>query len=245
MAPSYHESRAASFHPAAVADEDRRMDYSNDPSARRAEWFRYYTEKRITHQWFQVHLLKDLAGVHRVLEVGPHLGLVSAMLHNAGFSVTTLDRLPPQYAQSHIRHLQVELADVEPETLSGFDCIICCETPEHLHWEDVDGVLVKFRNSGAPWLVVSVPYQGFQADLRTYVNRHAARRTFSVKSLKFLKEFEFDAEADPYGHKWEVGYRSRSLGALEAKLARAGLRIRRREFMSPTRSVFFVLRNEG
>ncbi len=221
------------------------MDYSNDLSARRAEWFRYYTEKRITHQWFQVHLLKDLAGVRRVLEVGPHLGLVSAMLHNAGFSVTTLDRLPPQYVHPDIRHLRVELADVAPETLSGFDCILCCETLEHLHWEDVDGILAKFRDGGVPWLVVSVPYQGFQADLRAYVNRHAARRTFGVKSLKFLKEFKFNVEADPYGHKWEVGYRGRSLGALEAKLARAGLHIHRREFMSPTRSVFFVLRNEG
>ncbi len=223
------------------------MGYLNDPPppARRAEWFRYYTEKRITHQWLQIHLLKDLAGVHRVLEVGPHLGLVSAMLHNAGFSVTTLDRLPSQYAHPDIRHLQAELADVDPEMMSGFDCILCCETLEHLRWEDVDGVLAKFRNSGAPWLVVSVPYLGFQADLRAYVNRYTARRKTSLNWLKFLKEFKFDAEADPWGHKWEVGYRGRSLGALEAKLTGAGLHIHRREFTSPTRSVFFVLRNEG
>ena len=45
------------------------MDYSDDPAARRAEWFRYYSEKRITHQWFQVHLLQDLPEVRSVLEV--------------------------------------------------------------------------------------------------------------------------------------------------------------------------------
>ena len=44
---------------------------------------------------------------------------------------------------------------------------------------------------------------------------------FSLKSLKFLKTFKFDAGADPYGHKWEVGYRGHGLGALEAKLTGA------------------------
>ena len=221
------------------------MDYASDPAARRAEWFRYYSEKRITHQWFQVHLLKDLPDVRTVLEVGPGLGLVSAMLHNAGFAVTTLDRLPPQYAHPEIRVLQAELTDVEADKLGGFDCILCCETLEHLYWHDVDGILEKFRASGVPWLVISVPYQGFQADVRAYINRHTARQMFSLKSLKFLKTFKFDAAADPYGHKWEVGYRGHGLGALEAKLTGAGLKIHRRAFTSPTRSVFFVLRNTG
>ena len=221
------------------------MDYANDPAARRAEWFRYYSEKRITHQWFQVHLLKDLPDVRTVLEVGPGLGLVSAMLHNAGFSVTTLDQLPPQYAHPEIQVLQAELTGIEAAKLGGFDCILCCETLEHLYWHDVDAILGKFRDSGVPWLIISVPYQGFQADIRAYVNRHTARQMFSLKSLKFLKTFKFDAGADPYGHKWEVGYRGHGLGALEAKLTGAGLKIHRREFTSPTRSVFFVLQNPG
>ena len=221
------------------------MDYSNDPSARRAEWFRYYSEKRITHQWFQVHLLKDIPGVQTVLEVGPGLGLVSAMLHNAGFSVTTLDRLPPQYAHPEIQYLQAELTDADPDRLAGFDCILCCETLEHLDWHDVDGILKKFRRSGVPWLVISVPYQAFQGELRAYFNRHTLRRMVSLKSFKFLKTFEFDAQADPYGHKWEVGYRGYGLNALEAKLTAAGLRIHRREFTSPCRSVFFVLENSS
>ena len=145
------------------------MDYANDPAARRAEWFRYYSEKRITHQWFQVHLLKDLPDVRTVLEVGPGLGLVSAMLHNAGFSVTTLDQLPPQYAHPEIQVLQAELTGIEAAKLGGFDCILCCETLEHLYWHDVDAILGKFRDSGVPWLIISVPYQGFQADIRAYV----------------------------------------------------------------------------
>ena len=65
----------------------------------------------------------------------------------------------------------------------------------------------------------------------------------SLKSLKFLKSFKFDAAADPYGHKWEVGYLGHGLNALEAKLTEAGLKIHWSEFSSSSRSVFFVLRN--
>lgn len=219
------------------------MDYSNDPTARRAEWFRYYSEKRITHQWFQVHLLKELPDVKSVLEIGPGLGLVSAMLHNAGFAVTTLDRLPPQYAHSEIQFIEAELTDLDAQRLLGFDCILCCETLEHLYWQDVDGILGKFRDSGVPWLVISVPYQGFQGDVRAYFNRHTARQMISLKSLKFLKKFKFDAESDRYGHKWEVGYRGYGLKVLQGKLKAAGFKVHRREFTSPCRSVFFVLDN--
>ncbi|MBT7294091.1 MAG: hypothetical protein HN838_16330, partial [Rhodospirillaceae bacterium] len=34
----------------------------------RAKWHEYYSEKRITHQWLQVDLLKSLP-VHSVLEI--------------------------------------------------------------------------------------------------------------------------------------------------------------------------------
>src|SRR5262249_61907318 len=67
-------------------------------------WHSYYTEKRIVHQWFQVHLLSALT-VKRVLEVGPYLGLVTAMLASAGYEVTTLDvtdKPPPVGARGHM-----------------------------------------------------------------------------------------------------------------------------------------------
>ena len=38
-------------------------------------WYQYYTEKRIVHQWFQLHLLEGL-GVETVLEVGPRAAAV-------------------------------------------------------------------------------------------------------------------------------------------------------------------------
>ena len=241
---------------------------------RRAEWFRYYSGKRIYHQWFQVHLLRDL-DVTRVLEVGPGLGLVTAMLGNAGFAVTTLDLTPapdedrrvgriaapanaiptPDRLSQRGRQLplpvpvpilaevQSGLRTVSGERLAGFDCILCCETLEHLYWHEVDGVLAKFRHSGARHVVLSVPYEGLQLDIRLYLNRFKAAQSVAFRKLRFLRSFRFDAVADPQCHKWEVGYRGTSLRALERKLKGAGFRIRRRDFTSPCRSVFFVLDN--
>lgn len=218
----------------------RLVDLREEPAARRAEWFRYYSEKRILHQWRQLRLLKDL-DVQRVLEIGPGLGLVTALLENAGFDVTTLDLLPSQNPRSRAPHIEAELATVEPARLAGFDAILCCETLEHLPWEQLGPILAKLRAAAPKHLIVSVPFMGFQLDARLHVTLRSARQWFSLKWPRFWRDFEFDAEADPYGHKWEVGYRGRSLAAVEAKLAAAGWRVRNRVFTSPTRSVFWLL----
>ncbi|MEQ9639428.1 MAG: hypothetical protein RIM84_05325 [Alphaproteobacteria bacterium] len=223
-----------------MTELDGSRDYSADPAARQAEWYRYYSEKRIGHQWFQVHLLAGLP-VRRVLEIGPGLGLVTAMLHNAGFAVTTLDRLPAQADVPTAGHIEAELTEVEPDRLAGHDAILCCETLEHLWWDDVDAVLAKLRAAAPRYLIVSVPYQGLQLDLRLYLNPHRWRGGFAFKKLYGLRRFRADADGDPWGHKWEAGYRGHSLKAVQAKLAAASWRVRRRDFTSPTRSVFYLL----
>ncbi|PPR76725.1 MAG: hypothetical protein CFH01_01862 [Alphaproteobacteria bacterium MarineAlpha2_Bin1] len=219
------------------------MDYSNNQQARRSEWFRYYSEKRITHQWFQVHLLKDLPKINSILEIGPGLGLVSSMLHNVGYKITTVDYLPNQYPHPDIRYLQKEIMELTLDEISGYDCIICCETLEHLLWENVDNILTKFFESKCKWVLISVPYQGFQLDFRLYLNLYRFKKNFSLKIFKFLKNFKFDIGADPYGHKWEVGYKNYSLSKLEKKIKKTGFKIYKKEFSSPCRSVFFVLKN--
>ena len=189
--------------------------------------------------------MQNLPEVSSVLEVGPGLGLVSAMLHNAGFSVTTFDRLPPQYVHDEIKGVQDEILQFDEEKLVDFDCILCCETLEHLYWDEVDIVLEKFFRSKIRWVIISVPYQEFQLDFRFYFNKYRVRQSVSLKLLKWMQKFKFDSQADPYGHKWEIGYRGTKLRAFETKLTKAGFHIRRREFTSPTRSVFFMLENTG
>ena len=210
-----------------------------DPAARRAEWFRYYSDKRIGQKWFQLHLLDGLE-VQKVLEVGPNLGLVSALLANAGFTVTTMDMLPSQDPRPDIPHIQGELTAIDSARLTGHDAILCCETLEHLPWDQVQDILAKFHAAAPDYLIISVPYMGFQIDWRLYLNGVTGRSKFSFKKLNFLRRFKID-HSDPWGHKWEAGYRGHSLKALEGKISQSGWSIKRRDFTSPTRSVFYLL----
>ena len=212
--------------------------FIDNRAERRAEWHRYYSAKRIRHQWLQVHLLADL-DVDKILEVGPYLGVVSALLDNAGYAVTSLDRLPRQHDNDRVAHIERSLEDVSASDLAGFDCIICCETLEHLPWSEVDRYLGLFHEARPRHVIISVPFEGFQFDLSLYFNWHTWRRAFALKKFRGFRTFT--TPSDPYGHKWELGYRGYGLRALEKKLNAAGFKIRKREFISPTRSVFYLL----
>ena len=211
-----------------------------DDSERRRRWLDYYTGKRIGHQWMQLNLLGALPA-RRVPEVGPALGLVTAMLDNAGYEVTTLDLGPPDFERPTRPHIAMNLLELDAGALAGFDAILCCETLEHLPWEAAPGVLRGFAASGARHLVVSVPYEGFQFFLQLYLNRFGVESLSQFKKLRFRRDFAPDA--DPRGHQWEIGYRGRSVARWESTLAAAGWRIRQRRFTSPCRSIFHVCEN--
>ena len=214
----------------------------NDPGFQ-AAWHKYYSEKRIAHQWLQVSLLRDLAVVN-VLEIGPYLGLVTAMAASAGYKVTTLDIEAQSHNIGAMQHIQADIRTVEPTAIEGFDAILCCETLEHIHWNELDGVLGRLAGAGAPWLILSLPYEGFQFAFEIYFNRERWRRRSHLRKLRFLRRFKITSDTEWEAHKWEVGYRGHSLNALIKKLRLAGFQIEQREFTSGCRSVFLVCRNE-
>ncbi len=219
-------------------------DSSTRAQAFRAKWHEYYSEKRITHQWLQVDLLKSLP-VHSVLEIGPYLGLVSAMAASAGYAVTTLDIEAQSQGIGSKRHIQADIRNVAAEKIQDFDAIICCETLEHIDWHKLDSVLRNIAAAGAPWLIVSVPYEGFQFAFELYFNRWRWRRRSHFRKLRFLKRLRVAGGTEWEPHKWEIGYRGHSLRAFMHKLEDAGFEIKQREFTSGCRSVFFVCRNKS
>ena len=135
----------------------------------------------------------------------------------------------------HLRHGVETLTGAD---IAGFDAILCCETLEHLDWSAVGGVLGALRASGARYLVVSVPFMGFQVTLDLYANRQGLRHYFSLKKLLWRREFRREP---PGGHQWEVGYKGYPLRRWEARLNEHGWRIVAREFTAHTRSVFHLL----
>lgn len=205
--------------------------------SRPKKWLGYYSRKRIIHQWTQIALLTKVP-VEKVLEVGPAMGGVTAMLQNAGYDVTTLDRQELDFESPKVPNLHVDLMDISAEGMSGHDAIICCETLEHVKWMSTDIILKKFNDSGAKYLILSVPYMGFQTTFEFYFNPHRFYQYFSMKKFNSLKTFKYKAIDE---HEWEVGYKGYSLAAWEAKFALAGYKIIEREFTAQCRSVFHLL----
>jgi len=201
------------------------------------KWIHYYSRKRIVHQWTQVGLLSTVP-CRRILEIGPAMGLVTALLVNAGYEVDTLDQGPKSFAQPDVRHVERDLVEVHGSDLVGYDAILCCETLEHLDWPAVGPVLTELRASGAKYLLVSVPYMELQLTLDFYANVHTLRHYFSLKKLLGRKEFRREP---PGGHQWEIGYKGLALQVWEDRLRDSGWRIVRREFTEHTRSVFHLL----
>ena len=213
-----------------------------DDARRRREWHLYYSEKRIGHQWMQVDLLSGL-GVRRVLEVGPYLGLVTAMLDNAGYDVTTLDLFAPPFQRPERPNIEADLLMLDPKRIEGFDAILCCETLEHLPWQSTGDVLRAFHDSGARHLILSVPYEGLQFGWSIYVNPFVLRQYLALKKLRRFRAFTPDT--DPWGHKWELGYKGFGVKRWEGEIEGAGWTIRRREFSHPCRSVFHLCERSG
>jgi hypothetical protein len=202
------------------------------------EWSAYHSRKRIVQQWTQAHLLSTI-DCQKVLEVGPAFGLVTSLLVNVGYEVHTLDRGPRAFAYPDVPHHEKDICNLRSDEISEYDAILCCETLEHIEWDHVGTVLSIFRDSGAKYLIVSVPYMAFQIFLELYVNRTSFRQHFSMKKLLWRKDFKAEP---PSGHQWEVGYRGYSLRRWEGRLRDSGWSIVQREFTEHCRSVFHLLR---
>jgi len=176
-----------------------------------------------------------------VLEIGPALGFVTSLLVNSGYQVTTLDRTPRSFRYPNVPHLEKDICKLRSKEIAGFDAILCCEILEHIEWDRVGSVLARFRESGAKFLVVSVPYMGFQVFVELYVNGSTFRQYFSMKKLLWRKHFQPEPSG---GHQWEVGYRGYPLRLWERRLGESGWSVMRRDFTEHCRSVFHLLKAE-
>ena len=212
--------------------------------AHKRQWYAYYSEKRIVHQWFQVKLLENLP-VQRIMEIGPAYGVPTALLANAGYKVTTLDFMKRDLLGAS-SHVIADLWKATPEVYSNQDCILCCEVLEHFPFEKSCDLLSKFYKSKVPYLILSVPYNAPQLNFSLYVNRHTIKKH---TAFKFRNSFRAFKKGDPsdgqLGHQWEIGFRNYPLNKLKKAVEDAGWDIIKCDFTAATRSVFIVAQNKS
>jgi hypothetical protein len=175
----------------------------------------------------------------KILEIGPALGLVTGLLANIGYEVHTLDQESRAFDYPNVPHLKRNICALQSNEIVGYDAILCCETLEHIEWDRVGSILSTFRNSGAKYLIVSVPYMAFQVFIELYLNRSTVKQYFSMKKLLWRRDF---APEPAGGHQWEIGYRDYPLRKWESRLKDSGWTIVQREFTEHCRSVFHLLK---
>ena len=155
---------------------ERRSDI--DSAKRRREWARYYGPKRIRSILMQVLMLAD-GDVETVLEIGPYYGLTTAMLDNAGFEVTTADlNDEPSFWRPQRPHFQMNITDPDIEAMKGFDAIVCCETLEHVDFDQAIDAMKAFRAAAPGRLLISVPYKGWQIFGELFITGHLFHHKF-------------------------------------------------------------------
>lgn len=220
--------------------EDHLQQYTSDPVARKAEFYRYYSNKRIQHQLMQLDMLRDVPGVH-LSEIGSYLGFATGLFSAAGFKVQTIDAAPTSMLGELTpqKHIEKNILEIVPEDMSGQDIIVCCETLEHLHFTDVKSVLKKFQASKAEWLLISVTYRTMSMDIRLIKNPFSSLFKsiikFPSKTMQAFKE-----HPEPYGHKWELGYKGYPLEKLTDALDEAGFRVEKKDYVGSVQSVFIL-----
>jgi len=218
------------------------QQYTDNPVARKGEFFRYYSHKRIQHQLKQLEMLKDVPGI-RLTEIGSYLGFATALFQAAGFQVQTIDAAPVGILGEITpeNHISKNILDITSGDLEGQEVVVCCETLEHLHFSDVDDILGKLQAAKVEWLLISVPYRCLSIDARLIVNPFSSMFKWIMKlPTKAFQAFKPDPE--PHGHKWELGYKGHALDKLTSALDQAGFRVEKQDYVGSVQSVFMLSR---
>lgn len=225
--------------------EEHLQQYVADPVARKAEFYRYYSDKRISHQLMQLEMLRDVSG-DRLTEIGSYLGFATALFLSAGFKVQTIDAAPVGMLGELTpeKHIEKNILEISHEDISGQDVIVCCETLEHLHFTDVQSVLEKFHAANAGWLLISVPYRCMSLDVRLIKNPFSSLFKSIIK-FPSKRTQVFKADPEPYGHKWELGYKGYPLAKLTDALKDAGFQIEKTDYVGSVQSVFILSQRLG
>jgi SAM-dependent methyltransferase len=168
----------------------------------RASWAKELHLSNFVNTYYQYRDLSRLAGVHRVLIVGPGQGLDTQVLRWRGYNVTTFD-IDETFAPDHVGSVH----DLSMFGDGEFDAVIASHVLEHLAAPYFDRAVSELARA-AKFALVYLPVAG----------RHGqARLTPGIRGWSWSIAWDlFDYFTRPDGltpryregqHFWEIGMR--------------------------------------
>lgn len=218
---------------------DDLQNYNSDKKSRTEEFFRYYGKKRAHHQHMQLTMLEQPAkeGLTHLTEIGSFLGYATGLFLAAGFKVRTVDFCSGILGELKTDHVEKNAEAITADDLKGSEIIVCCETLEHLEWDVAVRQIKVFKDSGAKYLLVSVPCKSWYFNLDIAATLTLKSSKFSLKTPQNHKEF---VKEGGFGHKWELGYKGYPPSRLHEALEQAGWNVIKTAHEVKNRSMFFL-----
>jgi SAM-dependent methyltransferase len=172
---------------------------------------------------------------HKVLEVGPGPGMVTAALRAIDIEVLTVD------VQAELRPDVVASVTDLPFQDRAFDVAMCCQVLEHLPFDRFVPALKEMGRVSRKAVVISLPDCTPYYEIRLRLPK--LRNIFWTRSRQRDRDIAYKARKyEDDGHYWEVGYPEATLAVVEQAISTAGLRLNRSwRFIDNTYHRFFVV----
>lgn len=172
----------------------------------------YYSPERLGQYYHQIKTVKKTAP-KTILEIGVGPGVITHILRQAGYEVTTCDLDPSLKPDLVADLMNLPLQD------NAMDMILCCQVLEHLPLSSLHHALIELKRVCRRAVLISVPYAGHAFfNLHKYPGGH--KRFWVVHWPRWFKKPPMDAE-----HHWELGQPGCSRKQLAAIIKKTGLKL--------------------
>lgn len=193
---------------------------------------KYLTLARWSSYWHQINEISHLQ-ILSILEIGPGNNIVSSVLREMGYMVSTLDideKINPDFVDDILA----------PKKIKGkkFDLILACQILEHLEYQDSLLAIKNLMSNSNRYLIISLPiYNRFNMKINIELIGIRLKKAMCFNFLSPKPKHIFNGE-----HYWAIGKKGFNLNKIRTDIKSKGLLIIK-EFrpFEKTNHYFFVL----
>lgn len=183
----------------------------------------YLSKDRLISYHHQLRLIFSLGNqVTNILEIGIFNSLLTHLLTQNGYNVTTADVDPNLEPDIHL-----DLTTDFSLTQDKFDAIVLFQVLEHLPYEQSEEALKKLALITKKYLVISLPFNSQFLGVQIKYSYADRSRYLLLKMPKFWSTKPVCNE-----HYWEMGLKGYSKKRILNSVAKAGLTVKQ-EFIDP------------